>query len=177
LPISQRQVSGSTVIPKIGFLSTKSIVKIVNPSFEAFPMFALRVLKLSPLGILALSALMPFAPSFTTKASAACVMVDMNVMVAVHGSKNPSHQNNDATMDANENCYSGASVTKNTNVGVAPGDVYQDRKSHSSINSQAPEGSDLPGMSGPAIKIPVDIRIDVQNPALDPDFMQSRRIW
>jgi hypothetical protein len=140
-------------------------------------MFALHALKFSPLGILALSTLMPLAPSFTTKASAACVMVDMNVMVAVHGSKNPSHQNNDATMDANENCYSGVSVTKNTNVGVTPGDVYQDRTSHASINSQAPESRNLPGMSGPAIKVPVDVRVDVYNPALDPDFMQSRRSW
>jgi hypothetical protein len=140
-------------------------------------MFALRVLKFSPFGILALSTLMPFTPSFTTKASAACVMVDTNVMVAVHGSKKPAIQENDTTMDANENCFSGVSVTSNTNVGVAPGEVEQRRIGRSSIHSEAPEGSNLPGMSGPAIKVPVNVRVDVYNPALDPDFMPSSRSW
>jgi hypothetical protein len=130
-------------------------------------------LKLSPLSILALSALFPLAPAFSNKADAMCIMADVNVQLAIHGSQKPANQVNSSSMNANEDCTSGVSVTHNTQVGIAPGEVNQYRKNDSTINSPASEQFNLPGMSGPAIKIPVDVKVDVYSPAHDPTFLNN----
>jgi hypothetical protein len=122
---------------------------------------------------LALTAIViPLTLTPNANAQSACVMMDINFQMGMHGSPTPATQVNDVTMGSNANCFSGAAVTHSTQTAVSPGTVTQVRSAESSINSQVPDGlAGMPGFEGgPAIKVPVSVQMDLYNPALDQNF-------
>ncbi len=130
-------------------------------------------LSLLPSGFFSLfSALAIFsgASGLTPPASAQCVMTDVSVQVAVRGSKNPAHQENNVDMQAPGRC-SGNSITQTgTQVYTGSADqVNQIRNSRQSLDG----GSQKDGIGGPTIKVPVGVKVDVYNPAYDPSFMNK----
>lgn len=128
---------------------------------------------LKPLSIALLSAaaLLPFAPSFTSSASAQCVMLDVSNQLAIRGSHTPSTQENNVGMIASGECVGGAAVTTNSQTAVSPGTATQIRNSQSSITNGMEGIPNVPGIGGPTIQIPVETKVDVYSPALDPQFM------
>lgn len=123
------------------------------------------------IGLLSAAALLPFAPSFTSSASAQCVMLDVSNQVAIRGSHTPSTQQNSVGMAANGPCVGGAAVTTNSQTAVTPGTATQIRNSQSTITDGMQNVPNVPGIGGPAIQIPVNTQVDVYSPALDPTFM------
>lgn len=131
------------------------------------------MLKSFSFGLLSLAAFLPFVPSFTPAASAQCVMLDVSNQLAIHGSHTPSTQENNVNMAASGNCVGGAAVTTNSQTAVTPGDATQIRNSNSTITNGAQGVPDVPGVGGPAIKVPVNTQVDIYSPAMDPTFMNG----
>ncbi|MBW4444787.1 MAG: hypothetical protein KME10_27060 [Plectolyngbya sp. WJT66-NPBG17] len=129
------------------------------------------MLKSLSFGLLSAAALLPFAPSFTSSASAQCVMLDVSNQLAIHGSQTPSTQQNNVGMATNGGCVGGAAVTTNSQTAVTPGTATQVRKSQSTITDGMQNVPNVPGIGGPTIQIPVNTQVDVYSPALDPTFM------
>jgi hypothetical protein len=127
----------------------------------------LNLLPLSFFSMLSASAIFSGAPGLTGPASAQCVMTDVSVQVAVRGSKNPAHQENNVDMQSPGRC-SGNSITQTgTQVYTGSADqVNQIRNSHQSL-----DGGSQNGIGGPTVKVPVGVKVDVYNPAYDPSFM------
>jgi hypothetical protein len=124
-------------------------------------------------GLLSAAILLPLAPSFTSSASAQCVMLDVSNQLVIRGSQTPSTQTNHVDMNAPENCVGGSVTTTNAQTAVTPGTATQTRNSESTITNGAQNVPNLPGIGGPAIKIPVQTQIDIYSPALDPTFMKQ----
>lgn len=129
------------------------------------------MLKSLSIGLLSAAAFLPFAPSFTSSASAQCVMLDVSNQLAIHGSQTPSTQQNNVGMTANGGCVGGAAVTTNAQTAVTPGTATQIRNSQSTITDGMQGVPNVPGIGGPTIQIPVNTQVDVYSPALDPTFM------
>ncbi len=125
-------------------------------------------------GVLSVMAIAPLSTTPSAHAQSACVMMDINFQMGMRGTQSPSTQINDANMSANNDCYSGASVLTNTQTAVSPGPITQIRSSDATINSQKPAAfGDMPGLGGPAIKVPVNVQVDIYNPALDNTFQSG----
>lgn len=113
--------------------------------------------------------LLTFAAVTGSPASAACVMTDVGVQVAVHGSQNPASQNNDVSMGTTGGpCLGNTTTSTSTQVYVGPGDVEQNRTSNHLVG-----GSDSSGIGGPVIGTSVPVQVDVYSPAHDQGFMNS----
>jgi hypothetical protein len=126
------------------------------------------ILPFSFLGLLSASTVFSGASGFIAPASAQCVMTDVSVQVAIRGSKHPAHQENNVDMQAPGRC-SGNSITQTgTQVYTGSADrVNQIRNSHQSVDGGSRDGS------GPTIKVPVGVKVDVYNPAYDSTFMNG----
>ncbi len=122
-------------------------------------------------GVLSAAAFLPFAPLFTSSASAQCVMLDVSNQLAIHGSQTPSTQQNNVGMAANGECVGGAAVTTNSQTAVTPGTATQVRNSQSTITDGMQNAPNVPGIGGPTIQVPVNTQVDVYSPALDPTFI------
>lgn len=119
------------------------------------------------LGLLSISSFVPFMPSFTPPASAACVMTDVGVQVAVHGSHNPTTQNNDVTMQDLGNCMGSVVTNTGEQVYVGPGAVEQNRESNLAVGGDPTTSY---GGLGPTVRVPVYVPVDVYAPAYDQGF-------
>jgi hypothetical protein len=125
-------------------------------------------------GLLSIIAIAPFTFTPSAQAQSACVMMDINFQMGMRGTQAPSNQQNDVSMNANDDCYSGAAVTHSSQTAVSPGPITQIRSSESTIDSQKPAAfGDMPGFGGPAIKVPVNVQVDIYNPALDNTFQSG----
>jgi hypothetical protein len=126
-------------------------------------------------GGLSIIAIAPLAMTPSAHAQSACVMMDINLQMGMRGTPSPATQINDANMSANNDCYSGASVLTNTQTAVSPGPITQVRSSDATIDSRTPANlSNIPGLGGgPAIMVPVNVQIDLYNPALDNNFQSG----
>jgi hypothetical protein len=122
------------------------------------------------LGLLSISSFACFTPSFTPSASAACVMTDAGVQVAVHGSRHPAAQNNDVTMQNMGNCMGSVVTNVGEQVYVGTGDVAQNRESNLAVGGDP--NTNLGGL-GPTIRVPVYVPVDVYAPAYDESFYQG----
>ena len=120
------------------------------------------------LGLLSLATLLPLAPSITSGASAACVMVDVATQVAIHGSHNPASQSNNVEMTNNENCFGNVTVDTGTQVSSSPGEVEQSRNSSHFVGGGTENSY---GLSGPIIRVPVNTQVDLYSPAHDPNVV------
>ena len=124
-------------------------------------------LHLISLGLLSISSFIPFMPSFTPPASAACVMTDVGVQVAVHGSPHPAIQNNDVTLQDLGNCMGSVVTNTGEQVYVGPGEVEQNRESNLAVGG---DPTTRYGGLGPTVRVPVSVPVDVYAPAYDQGF-------
>jgi hypothetical protein len=124
-------------------------------------------LHLISLGLLSISSFVPFMSSFTPPASAACVMTDVGVQVAVHGSYNPATQNNDVTMQDLGNCMGSVTTNVGEQVYVGPGEIEQNRESNLAVGGDPTTNY---GGLGPTVRVPVYVPVDVYAPAYDGGF-------
>ena len=125
--------------------------------------------QLFSLSLLSVSTLLTLAPS-TPSAFAGCVMTDVAVQVAIHGSKNPAKQSNNVNMDSEPGCLGNTTTNVSRQVYVGPGDVEQTRSSSHFVGSGTNDGTKI---GGPAIAVPVYVPVDVYSPAHDPDFLSG----
>ena len=119
--------------------------------------------------LLSVSALLPISPFLTSSASAVCVMTDVSVQIAIHGSKNPAKQTNNVDMQSEGVCVGNTTTSTSTQIYVGPGDVEQTRNSSHFVGG----GTNERNISGPTIRVPVHVPVDVYNPAYDPNFLGS----
>ncbi|MBW4479296.1 MAG: hypothetical protein KME54_21195 [Tolypothrix brevis GSE-NOS-MK-07-07A] len=125
-------------------------------------------LKLLSLGIFSVVSVSPFLmPSFTPKAEAGCVAVDVGVQVAVDGSRRGSQSNN-VSQRFDPNC-SGGSVTSVGKQVCVSTKCEQRRTSNQSVsgNGRYTGGRNIP--------IRVNVPVHVHNPAADPNFPFNKR--
>lgn len=109
------------------------------------------------LGLLWAGALVSFVPG----ASAQCVVADVAIQAAIHGGDQPAEQVNDVAIDAAGPCVGNTSVSTSRQVQVGgTGEVRQYRQSRHQIR-----GSDRAGRGGPTVAVPVEVQVDVYNPA------------
>lgn len=111
-------------------------------------------------GFLALGASLVFTPA----ASAQCVVADVSVQAAIHGSRRPAEQRNEVTIDTPDQCTGNTSVNVNRQVHVGgTGEVRQVRQSRHQIRN----GANTPQSpaAGPTVAVPVNVQVDVYNPA------------
>lgn len=119
--------------------------------------------------LLSVSALVPLA-LLTPSASAVCVMTDVSVQIAIHGSRNPAKQTNNVDMQSEGECFGNTTTSTSTQIYVGPGDVEQTRNSSHFVSGGTNDGTNI---NGPVIRVPVHVPVDVYNPAFDPDFLDS----
>lgn len=107
--------------------------------------------------MLSFSAISTFIPGITNKASAVCVLTDVGVQVAIHGRGTVANQSNNVDQQASKDCYNNSVTTTGVQVYTGTGSVNQNRNSYQYVNG----GSNRTGINMPAIKVPVQIQVDV----------------
>jgi hypothetical protein len=125
---------------------------------------------LVPLSLMSFSVILPFFPSFTPAASAACAMTDVGVQVAVHGSHDPAQQINNVNQQSGENCMGNVTTSVGNQLYVGPGSVEQVRNSSQYVGGDSYADPNYPGFNTPTIAVPVGVPVDVYAPAYDPSF-------
>jgi hypothetical protein len=126
-------------------------------------------LKLLSLGIFSAVSVSPFLmPSFTPKAEAGCVAVDVAAQVAVDGSRTRSQSNN-VSQRFDRNC-SGGSVTSVGNQVCVSTKCEQRRTSNQSVG-----GNGGYNTGGRNIQIRVNPKVHVYNRAADPNFPFNKK--
>lgn len=115
------------------------------------------------LGLLCAGALVSFAPG----ASAQCVVADVAIQAAIHGGEQPAEQVNDVAIDAKGPCVGNTSVSTSRQIQVGgTGEVRQTRQSrHQLRSSDRTSGSVSGSAAGPTVVVPVNVQVDVYNPA------------
>ncbi|PSN10689.1 hypothetical protein C7293_27160 [filamentous cyanobacterium CCT1] len=115
------------------------------------------------LGLLQTSALVAGAlVSFAPGASAQCVVADVAIQAAIHGGEQPAEQINDVAIDAKGPCTGNTSVSTSRQIQVGgTGEVRQTRQSRHQLGSSERAS----GSSGPTVAVPVNVQVDVYNPA------------
>jgi hypothetical protein len=115
--------------------------------------------QLFALGMVWAGGLVALAPA----ATAQCVVADVSIQAAIHGSRRPAEQTNDVAIDADGPCSGNTSVSTSRQIQVGgTGEVRQVRQSRHQLR-----GSDRPstGAQGPTVAVPVEVQVDVYNPA------------
>lgn len=114
-------------------------------------------------GLFSFSSFLTFASAFNQVASAQCVMADVAVQVAVDGSEDPAQQSNDVEMRSDGPCRGNSSVGASRQIHVGgTGEVRQERRGRHQIRG---DGDSRTGVDGPTVAIPVEVQVDVDNPA------------
>jgi len=110
-------------------------------------------------------------PALTPKASAQCVMTDVSIQAAVRGSRQPAQQTNRTDLQSEGACVGNTITQTSTQVYTGSADrVIQQRTSSQRLQGGT---SNRAGVAGPTIKVPVQVQVDVYNPASDPTFLKS----
>ena len=122
-------------------------------------------LSLLSLGLYSTASVIGILSSHQTIASAQCVVTDVAVQTAVHGSRTPARQTNqvDIVHDGKP-CTGNSSVNTSSQVhlgGTEP--VIQNRRSTHRLNGGSNNRRNRKG--GKTVGIPVDVQVDVTNPA------------
>ncbi|HSM81546.1 MAG TPA: hypothetical protein VLS96_07665 [Nodosilinea sp.] len=110
------------------------------------------------LGLLCTGALLSLAGA----TPAQCVVADVSIQAAIHGGP-PAEQTNDVAIDAPGACVGNTSVSTSRQIQVGgTGEVRQVRQSRHQIR-----GSESTGQrpQGPTVAVPVEVQVDVYNPA------------
>jgi hypothetical protein len=130
-------------------------------------------LKLIPLSLLSLSAIiLSELPGLIAAASAQCVMTDVSVQTAIRGSRRPAEQSNNVNMRSDNSCVGNSSTQTSSQVYAGSADrVIQQRTSNHYLQGSRNNH----GVKGPTVAVPVQVKVDVYNPAYDPTFMNRVR--
>ena len=130
----------------------------------------MKVLPLALFSILS-SSVLSGTSGLIMSTSAQCVLTDVSVQVAVHGSRRPANQQNNVDMQNRGHCSGNAITQTGTQVYAGSADeVNQIRNSR----QNADDGKSYSGQpDNSTIKVPVGVKVDVYNPAYDPGFMRS----
>lgn len=130
-------------------------------------------LRLIPLSLFSLAAIiLSELPGLISAASAQCVMTDVSVQTAIRGSRRPAEQSNNVNMRSDNSCVGNSSTQTSSQVYAGSADrVIQQR---SSIHDLSGNGNSR-GVQGANIAVPVQVKVDVYNPAYDPTFMNRVR--
>lgn len=123
------------------------------------------------IGLLSFSACL-IAPSTTRMASAQCVMTDVGQQVTMSGSRRPTDRTNNVNMQSQGPCTGNSITTTGEQLqqgGTAP--AVQRRE----VNQQMQGGSDGgTGVTTPTVRVIVNPKADVFNPADDPNNPANR---
>jgi hypothetical protein len=95
--------------------------------------------------------------------SAQCVVADVAIQATITGSSQPAQQTNDVAIESEGACVGNTSVSTSRQVQVGgTGPVRQERQSRHRL-----QGTNQPaaGASGPTVAVPVEVQVDVYNPA------------
>jgi hypothetical protein len=115
------------------------------------------------LGLLSISAGLNLIATDLAPASAQCVMADIAVQAAIHGSRQRSLQTNEVEMISTPLCVGNTSVSTSIQVQVGgTGQVIQQRRSRHHLEGTG--GYPMP-VNGPTVAVPVQVQVDVDNPA------------
>ena len=115
------------------------------------------------LGLLSFSSFLTLATSVNQVAFAQCVIADVAIQVAVDGSEEPAQQNNEVEMMSDGPCTGNTSVSTSRQIHVGgTGEVRQERRSRHQIRG---DGDSQTGVNGPTVAVPVEVQVDVYNPA------------
>ena len=115
------------------------------------------------LGLFSFSSFLTLASSFNQFVSAQCVIADVAVQVAVDGSEEPAQQSNEVEIMSDGPCTGNTSVNTSRQVHVGGmGEVRQERSSRHQIRG---DGNSRTGVNGPTVAVPVEVQVDVDNPA------------
>lgn len=115
------------------------------------------------LGLFSFSSFLTVAASLNQVASAQCVIADVAIQVAVHGSEKPPQQTNQVEMMSDGPCTGNTSVSTSRQIHVGGADdVRQERRSRHQISG---DGDSSTGVNGPTVAVPVEVQVDVDNPA------------
>ena len=115
------------------------------------------------LGVLSFSSVLTAASTVNQVAFAQCVMADVAIQVAVHGSEKPAQQTNDVEMVSDGPCTGNTSVSTSRQIHVGGTDeVRQTRRSRHQISGDRDSRN---GVDGPTIAVPVEVQVDVENSA------------
>jgi hypothetical protein len=94
-----------------------------------------------------------------TETLAQCVVADVSVQAAVTGSRKPAQQTNNVDMGSGGGCTGNSSVHTSKQIRVGGTDpVIQERTSRHELSGGSSTG-------GPTVAVPVDVQVDVYNPA------------
>ena len=110
-------------------------------------------------GLPVLLPLVALAPS----ASAQCVVADVAIQAAITGSEEPAEQTNDVDIESDGSCVGNTSVSTNRQIQVGETEpVRQERQSRHRLQG---DPSEAEGSGGPTVTVPVEVQVDVYNPA------------
>lgn len=114
------------------------------------------------LGLLCAGALSSFAPG----ASAQCVVADVAIQAAIHGGNQPAEQVNDVAIETAGPCMGNTSVSASRQIQVGgTGNVRQTRQSRHQLQGSEQSGRGAGAVAGPTVAVPVNVQVDVYNPA------------
>ncbi|NEP16089.1 MAG: hypothetical protein F6J97_04200 [Leptolyngbya sp. SIO4C1] len=115
------------------------------------------------LGLLGASPLLAVVTSLGQPVQAQCVVTDVAVQVAVHGSRQRAQQSNEVEVEQPGRCQGNTSTSVGTQVHVGgTGSVQQERRSRHRLQSREPRSGEP---SGSTIVVPVEVQVDVDNAA------------
>jgi hypothetical protein len=119
--------------------------------------------------LLVASPLLTVASSGNRVALAQCVVTDVGIQVAVHGSQQPAQQVNDVAIEQPQQCRGNTINSRGTQVyvgGTEP--VRQERRVRHQLNSEPVDQNrrqPIPVPDGPTVIVPVGVQVDVYNAA------------
>ncbi|MDJ0703340.1 MAG: hypothetical protein QNJ46_08675 [Leptolyngbyaceae cyanobacterium MO_188.B28] len=115
------------------------------------------------LGLLSFSSVLTVASTVNQVAIAQCVMADVAIQVAVHGSEKPAQQTNDVEMVSDGPCTGNTSVSTSRQVHV--GGTDEVRQTRRSRHQMSEDRNNRTGVNGPTVAVPVEVQVDVDNAA------------
>ncbi len=119
-------------------------------------------LSLFSIGLYSTASLIGILSSVQTIASAQCVVTDVSVQAAIHGSRTPADQENDVNIDHDGRCTGNRSTHTSTQVHVGGNKpVKQTRTSNHRISGGRRNNRN--GRGGPMVEVQVDVPVDVHN--------------
>ncbi len=103
------------------------------------------------------------AIAMTSPAMAQCVVADVAIQAAITGAQQPAEQSNNVEIDTGNSCVGNTSVSTSRQVQVGgTGPVRQTRQSRHRLQSTSETPTNA---NGPTVAVPVEVQVDVYNPA------------
>lgn len=121
--------------------------------------------RLFSLSFLSLSTVLAFAASVDVPAFGQCVVADVAVQAAIHGSKKPAQQSNEVEIRGRDSCVGNTSVHTGKQIHVGGTEqVVQERRSQHRIGGNRRRNNTKKN-HGSTVAVPVEVQVDVYNPA------------